>query len=215
MRIIGTVALTLALTLAGAATQAEVAVHTKGAVQVVGKVALGANGKRGFGAFKARARDFNGALYVSTGADHAEWWVDEHRLDDAKAIAKANCEANDGAGGACVLYAVIVPAGNPVGAGQVVRNINGSLSRDLARSLAKGKAGSFGAAAANRVAKYGLSWGQPTREAARKDALLTCLRSIEAGGGADVYSKYVSAATYQRLLSGGRFDCKIVAEWQK
>ena len=207
MRLTGMV-LAAVLALGAGAAQAEVTVYTKGAVQVVGKATLGPNAKRGLAAFKARARDFNGAFYVATGADHAEWWLDEHRLDDAKAIAKANCEANDGAGGACVLYAVTLPAGNPVGAGQVVRNINSGLSRELARSSAKGKAGTFGAAAANRVAKYGMSWGQPTREAARKDALLTCLRSIEAGGGADVYSKYVSAATYQRLLSGGRFDCK-------
>ena len=189
--------------------------YTKGAVQIVGKAALGPNGKRGLAKFKARARDFNGAFYVATGADHVEWWLDEHRLEDAKTIAKANCEANDGAKGACVLYAVIVPAGRPVGAGKVVTNINGSLSRDLARSAKKGGAGSFGAAAANRVAKYGMSWGHPSREAARKDALLTCLRSIEAGGGADVYSDYVPADTYRRLLSGGRFDCRIVAEWQR
>ncbi len=204
---------TLLMLVAGPA-MADVAVYTKGGLQVVGKATLQPGQKRGLAEFKARARDFNGAFYISTGADHAEWWVDEHRLEDAKAIAKANCEANDNAGGACVLYAVIVPAGQPVGAGKVVTNINSGMSRELARSSKKGGTGSYGAAAANRVAKYGLSWGHPTRDAARKDALVSCLRSIEQGGGADVYSKYVSADTYRRLLSGGRFDCKLVAEWQ-
>jgi hypothetical protein len=203
------------LALAASGAGAEVAVQTKGAVQVVGKAALGANGRRGLAKFKQRARDFHGALYVSTRSDHAEWWVDEHRLEDAKQIARSNCEANDRAGGPCVLYAVIVPTGAAVGSGQMVRNVNAGLARDLARNAAKGAAGSHGAAAANRVGKYGMSWGHPTREAARKDALLTCLRSIEQGGGADVYSDYVSVGTFRQLVSSGRFDCKIVAEWRR
>jgi hypothetical protein len=213
MRFAGMLAAVIAL--AAGSAQAEVAVYTKGGVQVVGNAALGPNERRGLAKFKQRARDFNGALYVSAAGDHAEWWVDEHRLDDAKSIAKANCEANDGVSGSCSLYAVIVPAGNPAGGGKLVKNISAGLSRELARSSNKGAGGSFGAAAANRVAKFGMSWGNPSREAARKDALLRCLRSIEQGGGRDVYSDYVSADTYRRLISGGRFDCKIVAEWQK
>jgi hypothetical protein len=201
------------LVLAAAPAAAE-AVYTRGAVQVVGQAQLQGNEKRGLSMFRQRARDFNGAFYISQNADHAEWWVDEHRLEDAKTIAKANCEANDGVSGPCVLHAVVVPAGNPVGSGKVVKNINGSLSREMARSSKKGGAGTFGAAAANRVGKYGMSWGHPTREAARKDALLTCQRSIEQGGGADVYSDYMSVETFQRLLASGRFDCKIVAEFR-
>jgi hypothetical protein len=213
MRFAGMFAAVIAI--ATGSAQADVAVYTKGGVQIVSNAALGPNERRGLSKFKQRARDFNGAFYVSSTGDHGEWWVDEHRLDDAKAIAKANCEANDGVSGSCSLYAVIVPAGNPVGGGKLVKNINAGLSRDLARSSSKGAVGSYGAAAANRVAKYGMSWGQTTREAARKDALLQCLRSIEQGGGRDIFSKYVSSDTYRRLLGSGRFDCKLVAEWQQ
>jgi hypothetical protein len=211
----GIVGVCLALAMLPGGPAAAQSVYTKGAVKVVGTDTLTGNERRGLAMFKSRARDFNGAFYVSTGADHAEWWVDEHRLEDAKTIAKANCEANDGAAGPCVLYAVIVPAGQPAGTGKAVTNINASLSREMARSSRKGREGTYGAAAANRIGKFGISWGHPSRDAARKEALLACQRSIEKGGGADVYSNYMSAATFNRLLAAGRFDCRVVAEFRK
>lgn len=202
------------LALAIAAPAGAEAFYTRGAMQVVGEAALGPNERRGLSMFKARARDFNGAFYVSQNGDHAEWWVDEHRLEDAKTIAKANCEANDGASGACVLYAVAGPAGPAVGSGKSVTGINGSLSRDMARPSRKGGPGTWTAAAVNRVGKYGMSWGQPTRDEARKGALLSCKDAIERGGGADVYSDYMTVETFRRLVAAGRFDCRILVEFR-
>ena len=208
MRIAGV--LVAMLMLATGAAQAEVAVYTKGAVQIVGKAALGPNGKRGLAKFKARARDFNGAFYVATGADHGEWWVDEHRLDDAKVYAKAACEERS-ARAPCVLYAIIIPAGAPAGQGTALKGINGSLARTLVKGQSQGDAGSFGAAAANRMGQFGVGWGYKKREIARKEALFTCIKGIERR----VFKEQVSAPVYNKAVAQGRFDCKLVTEWQR
>ena len=71
------------LMLAAGPAMAEVAVYTKGGMQVVGKAALLPRQKQGFARFKARARAFNGAYYISIGKDDGSFWVDEHRLEDA------------------------------------------------------------------------------------------------------------------------------------
>jgi hypothetical protein len=206
MRIAGL--LSTLLMLGAGPTAAEVAVQTKGAVQVVGKAQLLPRQKSGFARFKGRARDFSGAYYISTGRDDGSFWVDEHRLEDAKAYAKAACEER---GGPCVLYAVIVPTGAPAGQGKVLKGIDGSLARTLASGQRKGDKGSFGAAAANRMGQFGVGWGYKTREIARKEALFTCIKGIERR----VFKDQVSASVYNRAVAQGRFDCKLVTEWQR
>lgn len=196
------------LLLVGQPLRAEVAVQTKGAVQVVGKAALLPRQKNGFAKFKARARDFSGAYYISTSRDDGSFWVDEHRLEDAKTYARAACEER---GGPCVLYAVILPAGAAVGEGKVLKGINGSLARTLVSGQKKGGAGSFGAAAANRMGQFGVGWGYATRDIARKEALFTCIKGIER----QVFQDQVSAQVYNRAVAQGRFDCKLVTEWQR
>ena len=207
MRIAG-VWLTLLL-LAGGPAGAEVAVHTKGGVQVMSKVSLQPRQKGGFARFKARARDFSGAYYISTGKDDGSFWVDEHRLEDAKSYARAACEERSRA--PCVLYAIILPAGAPVGQGKVLQGIDGSLARTLATRQRNGDAGSFGAAAANRMGQFGVGWGYKTREIARKEALFTCIKGIERR----VFKDQVSTAVYNQAVAQGKFDCKLVTEWQR
>ena len=207
MRIAGL--LVTLLLLAGGPVMAEVAVHTKGGVQVTGKAALLPRQKGGFARFKARARDFSGAYYISTGKDDGSFWVDEHRLEDAKTYARAACEERSG--GSCVLYAVIIPAGAPVGQGKLLTGIDGSLARTLATGQRKGDAGSFGAAAANRMGQFGVGWGYKTRDIARKEALFTCIKGIERR----VFKDQVSATVYNQAVAQGKFDCKLVTEWQR
>lgn len=187
---------------------AEVSVYTKGAVQVVSKAKLGPHQKQGFSKFKARARDFSGAFYISTGVDDGSFWVDEHRLEDAKTYARAACMER-AKGSPCVLYAVIVPVGPTTGAGNVLKNIDGSLARTLATGQKKGKPGSYGAAAANRIGQFGVGWGYESRERARKEALFTCIKGIKRR----VFKDQVSAQVYNDAVSGGKFDCKLVAEF--
>ena len=205
MRIAGVV---MALLLAAMPAMAEVAVQTKGGVQVVAKVALQPRQKSGFARFKARARDFNGAYYIATAKDDGSFWVDEHRLEDAKGYAKAACEER---GGPCILYAIIVPSGATAGQGKMLKGINGSLARTLASGQRKGDAGSYGAAAANRMGQFGVGWGYKTPEIARKEALFTCIKGIERR----VFKDQVSAPVYNKAVAQGKFDCKLVAEWQR
>ena len=198
------------LMLAAGPAMTEVAVYSKGGMQVVGKAALLPRQKQGFARFKARARDFNGAYYISIGKDDGSFWVDEHRLEDAKAYADAACEERS-AGTPCVLHAVIAPAGSPAGKGKVLQGINGSLARTLASGQSKGDGSSFGAAAANRMGQFGVSWGYKTRDTARKEALFTCIAGIERS----VFKDQVSAAVYNKAVAQGKFDCKLVTEWQR
>ena len=206
MRIIGLWAACMMLAMTSA--MAEVAVPVKGAVQIVGRALLQPHQKAGFARFKARARDFSGAYYVSTAKDDGSFWVDEHRLEDAKTYAKAACEER---ARPCTLYAVIVPAGAAVGQGKVLTGINGSLARTLATGQRKGDKGSFGAAAANRMGQFGVGWGYKTRDIARKEALFSCIKGIERR----VFKEQVSATVYNKAVAQGRFDCKLAAEWQR
>ncbi len=202
------VLMTLVL-LAAVPVRAEVAVQTKGGVQVVGKAALLPRQKGGFARFKARARDFSGAYYISTVKDDGSFWVDEHRLEDAKTYARAACEERSAA--PCTLYAIVVPAGAATGQGKVLQGINGSLARMLVAGQRKGDAGSFGAAAANRMGQFGVGWGYDTRDIARNEALFSCIAGIERR----VFKDQVSAAVYNKAVAQGRFDCKLVTEWQR
>ncbi len=202
--------LTLILTLALAApAMAEVSAYATGAVQVLSKATLGARQKSGFSKFKARAKDFHGAYFISKQGDKGSFWVDEHRLEDAKGYAKAACE-EQGAG-PCVLYAVILPAGAPKGRGALVKGINASLSRDLIRHSGKGDPGTFGAAAVNRMGQNGMGWGYESRERARKEALFTCIKGIDR----QTFKDQVSAKVYNQAVASGRFDCKLVVEFKK
>jgi len=201
--------MTLLMLATGPAT-AEVAVQTKGGVQVTSKAALLPRQKGGFARFKARARDFNGAYYISTGKDDGSFWVDEHRLEDAKAYAKAACQERS-AGAPCALYAVIVPAGALAGQDKLLQGINGSLARALVKGQTQGGTGSFGAAAANRMGQFGVGWGYKTRDIARKEALFTCIKGIKRR----VFKDQVSAPVYNKAVAQGKFDCKLVTEWQR
>lgn len=188
---------------------AEVSAYAGGAVQVVSKATLGPRQKAGFAKFRARAKDFHGVYYISKAGDKGSFWVDEHRLEDAKTYAKAACE-EQGAG-PCMLYAQILPAGAPKGRGPLVKGINASLSRDLIRHSGKGDPGTFGAAAVNRMGQNGMGWGYESRERARKEALFTCIKGIDR----QVFKDQVSAQVYNQAVSQGRFDCRLVAEFRK
>ncbi|QYK40276.1 MAG: hypothetical protein KF887_12650 [Paracoccaceae bacterium] len=202
----------LTLALSAAVAPAQVSVYTQGGVKVMSNAQLGPNQRSGFGRFKSRAREFHGAFYISTGSDDASWWVDEHRLEDAKTSARRNCEAFQKAKGArCVLYAVILPAGAPKGQGKALPNVNATLSRELSRSMGKGGAGSWFAVAADRGGNWGVAWGHKTRDAARKDALLTCNKRLASKN----YREQMAPAAFNEALSAGRFDCKLVREWQR
>lgn len=200
----------LALCAGGAA--AQVSVQTQGGVKVMSNAALGPNQRSGFSRFRGRARDFHGAFYISTGSDDASWWVDEHRLEDAKVSAKRNCEAFQRVKGRpCVLYAVILPAGEARGQGKPLRNINGTLSRELGRSAGKGRAGTWFAVAADRAGSWGVAWGHATRDEARKDALLTCNKRL-----ADKkFRNQMTPAIFNEALRAGRFDCRLVTEYRR
>jgi len=179
------------LMLAAGPAMAEVAVYTKGGMQVVGKAALLPRQKQGFARF-------------------GSFWVEEHRLEDAKAYAKAACQERS-AGAPCALYAVIVPAGALAGQDKLLQGINGSLARALVKGQTQGGTGSFGAAAANRMGQFGVGWGYKTRDIARKEALFTCIKGIERR----VFKDQVSAPVYNRAVAQGKFDCKLVTEWQR
>ncbi|MFN3970830.1 MAG: hypothetical protein ACK4L4_05570 [Gemmobacter sp.] len=191
---------------------AQVSVQTEGGMQVMSKAQLGPNQRSGFNRFRARAREFHGAFYISIGSDDASWWVDEHRLEDAKTSAKRNCEAFQRVKGKpCVLYAQLVPTGAARGQGKLLRNVNFTLARELVRSMGKGGGGSHTAVAADRAGSWGMSWGQRTRDAARKDALVICNRRLADKN----YREQMAPAAFNAALSAGRFDCRLVAEWQR
>jgi hypothetical protein len=200
------------MAIAAGAAAAQVSVQTQGGVKVMSSAALGPNQRSGFGKFRARARDFHGAFYISTGSDDASWWVDEHRLEDAKVSARRNCEAFQKAKGKpCVLYAVILPAGEARGQGKPLRNINGTLSRELDRSGGKGRAGTWFAVAADRAGSWGVAWGHATRDEARKDALITCNKRL-AGKN---FRSQMPPAIFNEALRAGRFDCRLVTEYRR
>lgn len=201
----------LALLLAVPAARADFQVPARGAVQVVSDMALGPRQRNGFEKFRARGADFHGAYYVSTGSDDGSFWVDEHRLEDAKASARANCRAYAANKRApCVLYAVIVPRA-VAGQGRKLPNVNATLSRELQQSATRGRKGTWFAVAADRSGSWGISWGKATREAARQDALVTCNRRL----AGKRFREQMPPAVFNEALRGGRFDCKLVAEVQR
>ncbi len=191
---------------------AEVAVYTRGGVQVVSDRALGPQQRRGYQQFRQRARDFNGAFYVSTGSDDASWWVDEHRMEDAKSMAQRNCRIHARDKRApCVLYAVIMPAAPARGSGKPITGINGSLSREIARRQGEGARGTWFVAAANRIGQFGVSWGQADRAKAREGALYSCINGIDR----ERFRDQITAPVYNDAVRAGKFDCRIVTEFRR
>lgn len=191
-----------------AQAQVEFSVHLKAKLVIKSNHSLFPQQKKRFAKFRSGSPVFYSAYYVNTKTDNFFTMTDEHSLEDAQSQGKFGCEmvSPKESRGACVLYAVVVPAGNPTKGIKIDRSISQNLGLELRRVGRNFERGTFGAIAVNHAGVWAINWGNQSAGLAAEHALESCFLDTD-----DPQRKaYYAQALFDFVNKKRGFGCEVI-----